>query len=89
MAVTITDKTIDGDYVKLTLSNGEEVAIQVDWATKFVQEPVEDEDGNVTYVDTEKSLLEHEIQKAVDSANERVANTEANTEAAQTIIDEV
>lgn len=85
--VTITDKQITDGYVILTLSNGEEVAISVDWATEFVQECVQDEDGNLHYVDTEVSLLEHEIEQAVELANQREQDSQSSTEAAQAIIE--
>lgn len=83
---TITNKQIDGEYVKLTLSNGEEVAVQVDWATKFVQEAVEDKDGSVTYVDTDVSLLEYEITQATLAADARAAKFAVDVAAAQVII---
>lgn len=88
MPITITDKQIEDGYVVLTLSDDSKVAVQVDWATKFVQEAVEDEDGNVHYQDTEVSLLEHEIEQAVTLANQRAADSQEAEEAAQTIIDE-
>lgn len=89
--VTITSKKItdDGNYVNLVLSSGEEINVQVDWATQYVQESYIDDDGNAQWRDTDKTLLQQEIEQATKAAQARQDKAAADTAAAQSIINSI
>lgn len=76
MPITITDKQINdtGDYVVITLSNDEQVAIATCWADQIDEE-------------TGKSLLELEIANAPIRAQARIDDAVSTTAAAQAILD--
>lgn len=76
----------DGQYVVLTLSNGEESNITTTWASEFVQEAFTDEGGNLEYRNTEKSLLEYEIEQAPIRAQAREDKAQQDRDAAEAII---
>lgn len=90
--ITITSKTISDDqnYVLISLSDGTEIAVDVSWSTKYVQEPYVEQDGDgndiTLYRDTAKSLLEYELEQCVVLAQARADATSASLAAAQSII---
>ncbi len=89
--ITIVDQRISDDQqnVLITLSDGTYLAIQIDWATKFVQEPYTDDAGNLAYRDTDKSLLSYEIEQATVRAQHRADETASSLSAAQDIISQI
>lgn len=82
MSITITTKEIIDQNVHIVLSTGEEFNFDISWATQFV--PVKNNAGE--WVDSNVSLLKHELDIICDRAQARADQAAADAQAAQDIL---